>query len=58
MDLGRPIRVVEIPERKKAGRPSRPAPPKREQPIPLPADWPIRRKVAVPVPVEVEWTGR
>lgn len=50
MDLGKQVRVVEVPQRAPASRPVE-QPERRqndEELIPLPANWP--RRVSVPVP--------
>ena len=49
MNLGKPLKVVVIPERKPAQQPVQVPPQKRPDPlIPLPADWPIRHPVHQP----------
>jgi hypothetical protein len=49
MDLGKPIKVVEIPEQTPASKPfERTDSDEREDLIPLPAEWPTRKPARVP----------
>ena len=51
MNLGKPVKVVVIPDREPVRRPVQT--PRREAPeplIPLPADWPRRKPALVPQP--------
>ena len=51
MNLGKPLKVVVIPERVPVQQPAKAPPPARPDPlIPLPADWPIRQPVQQPQP--------
>lgn len=49
MDLGKPVKVVTIPERVPARQPvEQPQRNTETERIPLPADWPVRSPIGVP----------
>jgi len=51
MNLGKPLKVVVVPERVPAQQPIKAPPQTRPDPlIPLPADWPIRQPAHQPQP--------
>jgi len=47
MNLGKPLKIIVIPERVPAQRPTQ-TPGRPEPAIPLPADWPVRAPERVP----------
>jgi hypothetical protein len=57
MDLGKQVRVVEIPDQIPARRVVEQPEPHHDEPIPLPKDWPTRSPARVPEKVG-EWTER
>jgi hypothetical protein len=51
MNLGKPVKVVVVPDPVPARQPFQAPPQTRPEPlIPLPADWPIRKTVRQPTP--------
>jgi len=51
MNLGKPVKVVVVPDPVPARQPFQAPPQTRPEPlIPLPADWPIRETVRQPTP--------